>query len=627
MSVYSFARPHRALPRTKGASTVKIVLAGNPNAGKTTLFNALTHSRLKTGNWHGVTTSPAYKTRGGITYVDVPGLYSFNGYSMEEACAAEEIASSDAVIVVADSLTLLNSLEFIGQILSLNANAAVYLTKIRQLKRRGGRVDENALASSLGVPVTSSVKQLKKIIPLLAESGQTHMRSAAAEYYTHTADGRASASDGRTSSGDSGTYASSGRTQAAHGRFYDAGSRAYGSDGKSRLQSAVNKAYYGGNCGLTRAEKLFLNRYFALFFFIFAILATFFFAFFPGMPGEYLKGLAEELISVKLRAAAASVLPDGKVQSLLCDGIIGGAGGVLSFVPQLFVLYLFLTLLDESGVMSALSFVTDGVFERVKLSGRAAFSLISGFGCTAAAILTTRGFTSKNTQLKAVAALAYIPCGAKMPVFLTLLSPLFKNPFFAVSAFYFAGVAISLAVCALWRGEGEDMLSEVTPLGLPSPVVVLKKLFFYIKGFIIKVATAVMLFCIVSWVLSNFTFALAPCDVQDSMLAAISRALLPLFLPMGITDWRLAFAFISGFSAKENIAATISMLMPLGTGLELSSALAASTFLLLCPPCISAFSASVKETGLKFSIKLLFLQLVTAFLLSYAVHFLFSLFT
>lgn len=117
------------------------------------------------------------------------------------------------------------------------------------------------------------------------------------------------------------------------------------------------------------------------------------------------------------------------MRSLLCDGIIGGAGGVLSFIPQLAVLYTFLTLLDESGVMSALSFVTDGLFAKVKLSGRAAFSLISGFGCTAAAILTTRGFTSPATQRRAVAVLAYIPCGAKMPVFLTLLSPLFKTRF------------------------------------------------------------------------------------------------------------------------------------------------------------------------------------------------------
>ena len=391
------------------------------------------------------------------------------------------------------------------------------------------------------------------------------------------------------------------------------------------FERALDEAYYGGNCALTRAERLFYNRYFALFFFIFAILATFFFAFFPGMPGDFLKGLTEELISEKLYGVAANLLPEGKVRSLLCDGIIGGAGGVLSFIPQLAVLYTFLTLLDESGVMSALSFVTDGLFAKVKLSGRAAFSLISGFGCTAAAILTTRGFTSPATQRRTVAVLAYIPCGAKMPVFLTLLSPLFKNPFPVISAFYFAGVAITFAACFFIRGREEELLSEVAPISLPAPAAVIKKLCFYLKGFIIKVATAVMLFCVASWVLSNFTFALAPCEVQNSMLADISRAISPLFVPMGLSDWRLSYAMISGFAAKENVAATINMLMPEGAGLDIASALAASAFILTCPACVSAFSASCKEVGLKTTLKFFGVQLIFAFLSGYAVHLLFSL--
>ena len=250
---------------------------------------------------------------------------------------------------------------------------------------------------------------------------------------------------------------------------------------------------------------------------------------------------------------------------------------------------------------------------------------MSGFGCTAAAILTTRGFTSSSTQKRAVAALAYIPCGAKMPVFLTLLSPLFSNPFPVITAFYFAGIALSFAVCYFaGRGE-EELLSEVAPVALPSPVTVLKKLFFYIKGFIIKVATAVLLFCVVSWVLSNFTFTLAPCALEESMLAQISRFLTPLFAPMGLNDWRLSYAMISGFAAKENVAATIAMLMPGGAGLDIAGALAASAFLLMCPACISAFSASCRAVGAKTTLIYFAFQLVTAFIAAYLVHILFSL--
>ncbi len=552
---------------------MKVVLAGNPNAGKTTLFNALTGSRLSTGNWHGVTTRPAYKRVRGITFADVPGMYSFNGYSMEESSAAEEIRSADLVINVADGLTLKNSLSLTRTIVSMNKSAVLYVTKLKELKRRGGKLNAAALSKALGMPVFTDVKSLKKFL------------------FSHEQDG-----------------------------FFDS---ILPAQGLRRLpdKSALDRAYYGGNLTLTRAERLFYNKYFALFFFIAAILAMFFLAFFKGMPGDALKSLTEELISVKLKGAIMEALPQGKVRSLVCDGIIGGAGGVLSFVPQLAVLYLFLTMLDESGVMSALSFVTDGLFAKVKLSGRAAFSLISGFGCTAGAILTTRGFTSRDTQRRAIAALAYIPCGAKMPVFLTLLSPLFKNPFPAITAFYFAGIALAFAVCFFIRGGEEELLSEVTPIALPSPARVLKKLFFYIKGFIIKVATSVMLFCVISWALSNFTFTLAPCEMNESMLADISRLVTPLFAPMGLGDWRMAYAMIAGFSAKENVAATIEMLMPGGAGLDIPAALAASTFLLMCPACISAFSASCKEAGVKLTAIYFLFQLAAAFLAAYAVHF------
>lgn len=542
------------------------VLAGNPNAGKTTLFNSLTNSSLSTGNWHGVTTRPAYKTVKGITFADVPGMYSFDGFSMEEASAAKEITGADVVINVADSLTLESALRLTRRIISMNKSTVVYITKLKQLRLRGGWLNTDLLSRMLGVPVVTDVKELKKIL-------KNGVPPAAKQ------------------------------------------------DGKIPL----DKAYYAGNCSLHRAEKVFYNPVFAPIIFVLAVLLMFFFAFYKGMPGEFLKGLCEDLICIKFKNLLAANITNAVLCSLVCDGIISGAGGVLSFIPQLAVLYIFLILLDESGIMSALSFATDGIFQKVNLSGRAVFSLVSGFGCTAAAIITTRGFTAKDAQKRTVAALAYIPCGAKLPVFLTFLSPLFANPFPVISAFYFAGIAISLLVSKLCGGRGEELLSEVTPIGFPSLKRASIKLCFYLKGFIIKVVTAVMLFCIISWFLSSFTFTLSPCAAQDSMLAQISRALLPLFYPMGITDWRIAYALITGFAAKENIAATISQLLPEGLTLNLAATVAASTFLLLCPACISAFSASCKEAGVLTTIKIFGVQLIVAFICSYAVHFVFSL--
>ena len=546
---------------------MKVVIAGNPNAGKTTLFNALTGSSLRTGNFHGVTTSPAKKTVKGITYVDVPGAYDFSPYSMEEQSAVEEIKSADAIINVVDCLTLENSLNLTRKIISKNKNTAIYLTKESQLKRRGGRVDVEKLSEHLGVPVYNCPpKKLKKEL-------QSGINFKVAK---------------------SGTI-------------------------------PLNQAYYGGNLKISRADGLFYNNAFSLFFFVAAITLMFFLAFHPSMPGAYLKGLVEELICGKLCALITSKMQHAPTISLLEEGVFGGVGGVLSFIPQIAILYFVLTFLDESGVTSALSFTTDGLFEKVKLSGRAAFSLVSGFGCTAAAILTTRGYATQSAQRRTIAILPFIPCGAKLPVFLTFLSPLFSNPFPAITCFYFAGVLISLIASMLLKGNGESMLSEVTPICLPSPKTVAIKLCFYLKGFIIKVSGTVMLFCIISWVLSHFSFTFAYVEVDESMLAAISRTLLPVFIPMGVTDWRIAYAALCGFIAKENIAATIALLCPAGTGLSLAATMGVCAFVLLCPACVSAFSASCKEAGLEFTLKCFAAQFALALAGGYILNFLFLL--
>ena len=314
--------------RVKTAETGKIktqmrvVLAGNPNAGKTTLFNALTRSSLRTGNFHGVTTTAAEKRANGVTYVDSPGLYAMNAYSMEESNAADAVNGASVIVNVLDALTLENSLNLTRRLIATGKPVAVYITKLNQLKKRGGSLDKDKLSAHLGVPVfVCSAKQLKKQI----ESGINFS--------------------------------------------------------VSKKDIPFNNIYRAGREGVSKADKLFYNPYFASFFFVASIALMFFLAFHPIMPGALLKNLTETLIVDKLGSALTSLMSNEILISLVKDGILGGAGSVLSFIPQLAVLYLFLTLLDESGLMSALSFATDGLFEKVKLSGRAAFSRGSGVGC------------------------------------------------------------------------------------------------------------------------------------------------------------------------------------------------------------------------------------------------------
>jgi ferrous iron transport protein B len=546
---------------------VKVVIAGNPNAGKTTLFNSLTHSTYKTGNWHGVTTFSVQKKVKDITYVDVAGMYSFNAYSMEEATAAEDVLTADVIINVIDSLTLENSLTLTKNLIAGGRKVVVYLTKLNCLKARGGRVDVNLLQKYLGVPVmVCRPTDLKRAV----ENGSIN---------------------------------------------FDV----------KRENVNFSDVYFGGSHSLKRVERLFYNKIFAPLFFVLSMVFAFFITFHPKMIGAIAKSWLQDLITITFSNVISKHITNDILRSFICDGIIAGAGGVLAFIPQIAILYLFLTLLDESGIMSALSFVTDGIFEKVNLSGRAAFSLISGFGCTAAAISTTRGYSSLSAQRRTIAILPYIPCGAKLPVFLTLLSPIFKNPFPAVCILYFCGVAMALLFSMLMSGGEEQLITEIAPIGVPSLTAVKNKLYFYVKGFIIKVTTTVTIFCAVSWVLSSFSWNFSYVSVEDSMLCSITKVIAPLFYPMGITDWRLCYAAICGFAAKENVAATINLFFPDGLNLSVAQSLSLCAFMLTCPACIAAFASSVKEIGRKSTLKYNVIQLAFSFIFAYIVYFIFLL--
>ena len=647
-------------PAEHDRRTMRVALAGNPNCGKTTLFNALTGSNQYVGNWPGVTVEKKEgETRIGdrtVTVVDLPGIYSLSPYSMEEIVARDFIIGEapDCVIDIVDATNLERNLYLTIQLLELERPTVVALNFMDEVEKRGDRIDVDRLSKELGVPVIPITARTGEGVEELMHTAHRQMHLGVTiepddlyDDYTHDIHHRmgellhdyayaanlpAHWASIKLLEGDSIVEQALAlppevKTRldalvAEYENSSDLGDReTLIADSRYQyiqrvVSAAVVRGGVPGELTLSeRIDKVVTHRVFAIPLFLCTMLVMFVVTF--GPFGSWLSdgvGAGMDALSQRLAPALEGLGVSHVLISLVCDGIIAGVGGVLTFLPQIALLFLFLSFLEDSGYMSRAAFIMDRALRRFGLSGKAFIPMLMGFGCSVPAIMGARTMENEKDRRMTILLVPFMSCSAKLPVY-GLISAAFFGPWAGLVVFglYIIGMIVGIASGlffkkTLFAGEPAPFVLELPPYRLPSIGNMLTHVWQKVKGFLVKAGTLILLMSMVLWLLQSFDFSLRMVDdPTHSMLGALGNVLAPVFAPCGFGFWQAAVALLTGLVAKEMVVSSLSMFYGFSltaasgevaaamTGFTPLSAFAMLVFILLYVPCVAAVSTLFKE--------------------------------
>ena len=647
-------------PAAHDARTIRVALAGNPNCGKTTLFNALTGSNQYVGNWPGVTVEKkegsAHIGDRTVTVVDLPGIYSLSPYSMEEIVARDFIIGEgpDCVIDIVDATNLERNLYLTVQLLELERPTVLALNFMDEVEKRGDKIDADRLSKELGVPVIPITARTGEGVEELMHTAHRQMHLGVTiepddlyDDYTHDIHHRmgellhdyayaanlpAHWASIKLLEGDSLVEQALAlppevKTRLAalvaeYENSSDLGDReTLIADSRYQyIQRVVSASVVrGGVPGeLTLSEKIdkvVTHRVFAIPLFLCTMLVMFVVTF--GPFGSWLSdgvGAGMDALSQWLATALEGAGVSHVIISLVCDGIIAGVGGVLTFLPQIALLFFFLSLLEDSGYMSRAAFIMDRLLRRFGLSGKAFIPMLMGFGCSVPAIMGARTMENEKDRRMTILLVPFMSCSAKLPVY-GLISAAFFGPWAGLVVFglYMTGMVVGILSGlffkkTLFAGEPAPFVLELPPYRLPSLGNMLTHVWQKVKGFLVKAGTLILLMSMVLWLLQFFDFSLHMVeDASQSMLGTLGGAIAPIFAPCGFGQWQAAVALLTGLVAKEMVVSSLSMFYGFSltaasgevaaamTGFSPLSAFSMLVFILLYVPCVAAVSTLFKE--------------------------------
>lgn len=659
---------------------IKIGLAGNPNCGKTTLFNLLTGSNQYVGNWSGVTVERKegiLKNHNNITITDLPGIYSLSPYSPEEVVARNYLVNEkpNVIINIVDGTKLERNLYLTLQLMEIGVPIVVVINMMDVVRKNGGKIYIEKLSKILGIKVVeiSALKNLgiDNLINTTIQVANNKTSPPKFMRYNSNVENTLQFIESKINNNsikEKSRYYSvkifekdkyilnslnlnletinkiNSKINSCEELYNDESVALIINDRYKFVEVLLSNCYSAGSKSSDSSNKvdnILLGKYTAIPIFVLIIFLIYYIS--VSLVGNFTSDfitsvIFDDLLSNNIKIFLTDINCSNILISLINEGIINGVGSVIAFVPELIALFFFLGILEDIGYMSRIAFIMDKIFRKFGLSGKSIIPLLISSGCGVPAIMSTKTIENKKQKIITVITTTNVPCSAKLQIIALISSAIFSNNFLVAPLIYFSSIifvlisSLILSNLNIITTTDTPFIMEIPNYHLPSLTTIFTHLFQRIKAFLIKAGTVLVVACIIIWLLSNFGFAngkftyLNGENQNNSLMCYFSASISNLFYPLGFNNWQCIGATFSGIFAKENIVSSLNVFMNSNETIKsvlptYSSSISFLVFNLLNSPCIASIIAMKKElVSKKLFIFALLYQNIFAYIVSLIIY-------